>query len=90
MPVPLLPSPEPTDLTDWRIPRTLDRFDRAVKKVPKNGDWFVLRRGLGMTVAEQQARSLNGGATEWEWGYRVYAADGVLLSDLAVRWVGAR
>lgn len=90
MPVSMLAVPEPTDLTDWRIPRSTDRFDKAISKVPKNGDWYVVRRGLGMTVAEQQARALNGGATQWEWGFRVYADDGVLLSDLAVRWVGNR
>lgn len=73
---------------DWRTPRPSDRYDKLLAKVPKNGAWYVLRRGSGFTVSEQQARSLNTGSTNWEWGYRVYADNGVLVSDLAVRWVG--
>jgi len=76
--------------TDWRIPRPSDRFQKVVPTVPKNGDWYVVISGQGLTVSEQQARTLNSGSTEWEWGYRVYAKDGVLVSDLAVRWMGSR
>lgn len=85
----MLHSPEATDLTDWRIPTTTDRVQRALAKVPKNGDWWVIRKSLGRTVAEQQARTLNGiESGSWQFGYRVYVINGEFASDLAVRWVG--
>jgi hypothetical protein len=59
-------------------------------RVPKNGEWHIIRRKAGFTVSEQQARALNVGNGTWEFGYRVYAEAGELVSDLAVRWVGAK
>lgn len=89
MPPSILSNPEPTDRTDWRVPHTSGQFDAVLKRVPKNGDWWVIRKGLGMTSAEQQARAMNGQSSGgWQFGYRVYAAaDGSFTSDLAVRWV---
>lgn len=86
----VLSTPEPTEMTDWRVPRTTDRIVKVLSRVPKNGDWWVIRKSLGMRSAEQFARSLNGvDGGPWEFGYRVYvAADGTFASDLAVRWVG--
>jgi len=92
MPTPLLPTPERSPDTDWRVPRPSDRYERALAKVPKNGEWFIVRRESGFTVSEQQARTLNTSTafSGWEWGHRVYAANGELVSDLAVRWVGVK
>lgn len=91
MPSPLLKVPEVSSHTDWRIPRPSDRYDRMTAKVPHNGEWHVVRKAAGMTVCEQAARSLNVSTdSPWEWGYRVYALDGELVSDLAVRWIGGR
>lgn len=92
MATPLLATPERSQETDWRVPRPSDRFERILTKVPKNGEWFVVRKGSGFTVSEQQARTLNTSAdfSGWEWGHRVYAANGELVSDLAVRWAGVR
>jgi hypothetical protein len=80
--------PERTDHTDWRTPRTTDAIETALARVPRNGEWWVLRKGLGMTVSEQQARALNATGGPWVFGYRVYADGGDLRSDLAVRWTG--
>jgi hypothetical protein len=76
--------------TDWRIPRPSDRYADALARVAHNGEWHVITTGSGFTVSEQQARSLNTSQGAYEWGYRVYAANGVLVSDLAVRWIGDR
>lgn len=90
MATPLLKDPIVSTDNDWRIPRPSDRYAEALAKVAKNGEWHVIRKGSGFTVSEQQARTLNTDTGAWEWGYRVYALDGVLVSDLAVRYVGGR
>lgn len=90
MATPLLSSPEVSSEVDWRIPRPSDRWDKVLSKVPKNGEWWVVRKASGFTVSEQQARTLNVGSGNWEWGYRCYAFEGVLVSDLAVRWTGGK
>jgi hypothetical protein len=88
MPTSILPRPEPTAETDWRVPHPTDRFERAVSMVPKNGEWHVVSRAAGFTVSEQHARMLNTlPSSNWQWGYRVYESGGRLVSDLAVRWV---
>lgn len=74
--------------TDWRVPKPSDKTAKLTEKVPHNGDWYVVGSGLGMTVAEQKARVQNTVGGDWEWGFRVYAQDRSLVSDLAVRWVG--
>jgi hypothetical protein len=86
----ILNPPPVSEETDWRIPRPSDRFTDVLKQVAHNGEWHVITRNGGFTVGEQQARSLNTGQGPYEWGYRVYASNGVLVSDLAVRWVGDR
>lgn len=87
---PLLKEPITSGDNDWRIPRPSDRYNEVLAKVPKNGEWHIVRKASGFTVSEQQARTLNTGAGSWEWGYRVYALDGELVSDLAVRYIGGR
>lgn len=74
--------------TDWRTPKPSDKTTSLLAKVPKTGEWFIISKGHGMTVCEQKARILNHGFGDWEYGYRVYAENGHLISDLAVRWVG--
>lgn len=81
-------TPTPSTDTDWRIPKPSDKTTRFLAQVPHTGEWYVIHQGIGQTVSEQKARILNHSVGNWEWGFRVYAKDGVLVSDTAVRWVG--
>lgn len=79
--------PKPTTDTDWRIPTPSGKYTDSLGLVPKNGEWYVMAEGLGMSTAEQAARGLNYEGSPYQWGYHVRAQDSDLVSDLAVRWI---
>ena len=65
------------------------RVDRALAKVPRDGDRHKLLT-MGFTVAEQTARGYNVPGGQWSFGY-THDNDPVsneLISVLWVRWNG--
>lgn len=83
-------TPKPTNDTDWRIPSPSGKYIESLGLVPKNGAWYIMAEGLGLSTAEQTARGLNYVGSAYEFGYHVRADGTDLVSDLAVRWVGNR
>jgi hypothetical protein len=74
---------------DIKVPRRSNqsRVERALTKTPQDGDWHKLL-DMGLTTAEQTARSYNVPGGAWELGYRHSANNGEIRSELWARWVG--
>lgn len=76
------------DTDKIKVPKRADksRVERALVKVPKDGDWHRLLN-MGFTSAEQTARGYNVPGGDWEFGYTHEAdTDGEMISVLWARW----
>lgn len=84
-------TPKDTTATDWRTPTPSGKYTDSLVDVPHNGAWYIMAEDQGLSTCEQAARALNHHESSWVWGYHVRAdASGILVSDLAVRWVGKK
>lgn len=63
------------------------RVERALAKTPRDGSWHKLLT-MGLTTAEQTARSYNVEGASWELGYSVGTENGSVVSVLWARWDG--
>lgn len=81
-------TPKPTTATDFRVPDSFNKYTSSLDGVPTDGEWYIMAEAQGLSTAEQTARSLNRKGSDWIWGYHVRSDNGVLVSDLAVRFVG--
>lgn len=61
------------------------RVEKALNKVPRDGEWFRLLE-MGFTSAEQTARGYNIPSGQWQYGYTHESKDGEMISVLWVRW----
>lgn len=73
-----------TDKIKVPLRQSKSRVERALFKVPRDGEWHRLLT-MGFTSAEQTARGYNVPGGAWEFGYTHETVDGNLVSVLWAR-----
>lgn len=73
-----------TDKIKVPLRQNNSRVERALHKVPEDGEWHRLLT-MGFTSAEQTARGYNVPGGKWEFGYTQEPVDGNLVSVLWAR-----
>lgn len=67
------------------------KVEKAINRAPRDGDWHVLLRDMGLSSAEQTARSYNVVGGLWLLGYTLDShsdGSGELVSTLWIKSVG--